>query len=403
MFKFLCFMFSLLTFTNSAQAADWEGIYAGTLGKSPVLVQLVEPPDDGEGYTGRETSRYSYLPRTRDLNLMLSSSAMPLAFEETLLQSYEFKEAKGLDRKVTGTWVLVVTGDKASGTWTSPDGKKRLPIVLARKALLDDADVNPDDNIVNATYNSQWLKDVTFADAGKAKDFADVELRWAKDSAFGIAYPVIGKFPDAARKASANAMLMAAHRRSIGLYRDCKNGVPISWEEAETAPEFSYEVIYASANVLSVVESGSVFCGGAHPGNYVTYKTYDLVNAKQLGGAYLLDLSPAGFGMVLKLANKMQRIAFEGFALKRWDEAAKAAGSSVDESCVTLGFMAEQPPGEKDFALAFAASGLAVHRTDYPHAASNCLAQDYNPVIIPWQDLKAYLREDQKLLTTEIQ
>ena len=133
-------------------------------------------------------------------------------------------------------------------------------------------------------------------------------------------------------------------------------------------PEYNFEVVYASPRVVTISEGGSVFCGGAHPNNYVSYLTFDLVNGQQIGGLYQLDLSPRGFGEILKLADKQERIAFESFALARWQAAAAAAGETGEDGCGGTGFMADQAPGEKEFSLSFDKKGLAVQRTDYPSA-----------------------------------
>ena len=390
----------LLLAALPAHAADWEGVYQGTLGKAKIIVELVEPLDDMEGETKRETSRYSYLPKVRDLNLMLTEKGATLAFDETALLAYEF--ATDEDKKITGHWRLTPSGDGAKGTWTSPDGAKKLPIVLARVPDLAESDHNRDLNIWSDTYNAQWLKSVSFADAGEAKRFGDIEVRFVKDSAFGIAYPVLGAFPDAARKEKANALLLAAHRASVAQYRDCKNGVPASWaaDSTENEPEFAYEISYATATLLSFTESGSVFCGGAHPANYLTPITYDLTAPAQMGGKYLLDLSPEGFGRVLKLASEDERIAFERFAIGRW-KAAAAKDQAMAEECNGM-WMEEAPEGERDFKLSFTTQGLAVTRTDFPHVASSCLFTDFNPTIITWSDLKPWLRDGQKLLSGEV-
>ena len=386
----------LASSVKPSNAADWEGVFEGKLGKSSILVQLVEPHEDMEGETGRETSRYSYLPKARDINLMLANAGMPLTFEKTLLLPYEFNSAKGSDRKVTGTWSLTITGETAKGTWSSPDGKKHLPITLTRVPLINEEEKAPDDNIFNATYSALWLKETSFIDAGAAKTFGDVEVRFVKDSSFGIAYPVIGKFPDVASREKINAILMTAHKRSLSRYRDCKNGVPISWEEASGEPEFTYDINFASPTLLSFTESGSVFCGGAHPNNYTKPITYDLTLPTIMGGEYQLDLSPKGFGRLLKLATKDKRIAFEHFALGRW-QAAAANESELGGDCAT-GSIEESPEGEKDFSLFFTEKGLAVLRTDYPHVASVCLTTNFNPTIIAWVDLKPWLKPGQVLL-----
>jgi hypothetical protein len=329
---------------------------------------------------------------------MLTEKGKTLGFDETTLLPYEFASEE--DKKITGHWTLSVSGEKAKGTWASPDGKKKLPIALRRVPDLSEGEADPDLNIWAATYNALWLKQVSFADAGAAKSFGDVEVRFVKDSAFGISYPVLGAFPDELRKAAANDLLMVAHRKSVAQYRDCKNGVPLSWQEGEPEAEFNYEIAYASPTLLSFTESGSVFCGGAHPNNYSTPITYDLAVPAQMGGKYLLDLSPDGFGRVLKLASKDERIAFERFAMARWKaEASKDTEMAGD---CDAGWIGESPEGERDFKLSFSEKGLAVTRTDFPHVASVCLFTDFNPTIIPWGDLKPWLKAGQNLLTTEV-
>lgn len=398
--RFPALLATILLFTTPALAADWEGIYKGTLGKAKVLVQLVEPLDDMEGETKRETSRYSYLPRVRDLNLILTQNGKVLEFEETPIPYSEFMGATGDDRKVTGRWAVSVKGEKVTGTWTSPDGKKKLPIALTHVPDLSEDEADPDLNIWSATYNAEWLKSVTFSDAGTAKSFGKVEVRWMKDSAFGIEFPVLGTFPDAARKEAANAMLMDFHRASISNYRDCKNGVPVQWEDANAVAEYSYSVEYASPTLLSVSEHGSVFCGGAYPDNYKRPRTYDLTDASQIGGENELDLSRDGFGHLLKLATKDERIAFEKHALGLY-RAGAAADKEMGQECAT-GWIDDAPDGAKNFTLYFTEKGLAVFREDYPHMLAVCLGTDFNPTIIPWADLKPWLKPGQKLLTTEL-
>jgi hypothetical protein len=391
--------FALLLSVAPAAAADWEGVFEGTLGKSKIIVQLVEPQDDMEGDTGRETSRYSYLPKTRDLNLYLKFSGKNLGFEESVLRPSEFFDEGAKDRKISGRWLLRVKGNSAKGKWSSADGKKTLPVTLTRVPEISREEAGPDRNIPIATYDELWGKSLRFTDAGAARTFGPVEIRWVKDSAFGIGFPMLGAFPDKTRKGKANATLLTDNHRSVVQYRECLNGVPNGWEPENPEAEFGYEINYASATLLSVTESGSVFCGGAHPSNYVTPITYDLVTGERMGGTYLLDLSPEGFGRVLKLANKDERIAFERFALGRWKAAAAADPAMAD--CAT-GWIESSPEGERAFSLSLTEKGLAVTRTDFPHAASNCLSTGFNPTIVPWTELKPWLKDGQVLLATEI-
>jgi hypothetical protein len=406
MVKFKLILSTLIIFATStfpARAADWEGVFEGTLGKSKIIVQLDLGPDGSSAFKGccSDGSRYSYLPRNYDLKLALETAGETLEFTEAAVPHYAIAELPKNDPARTGRWSMRVTGDRAAGTWTSADGKKSLPIALSRLPLADEKDVPQDGHALVTTYNQRWFKEVKISGAEEPKKFGAVTLAKEKDSAFKLAMPVFTALPDKAAMAKANALLRDYYKQSLMQNRECINGLR-SEADVPKEPEYNFEVVYASPTVLTISEGGSVFCGGAHPSNYVKYLSFDLINGKQIGGTYQLDLSPEGFGTVLKLANKDERIAFENFALARWQAAAKAAGDS-DESCSGPNFMGEQTPGEREFGLSFSPLGIDIFRNDYPHAASNCLFQDFNPTVIPWADLKPWLRPDQKLLTTEIQ
>jgi hypothetical protein len=391
----------LLLFITTALptlAAEWEGVFEGTIGKAKVLVELYAG-EEKSTYKGgyREGSRYSYLPKTRDINLILDSEGTSLHFTETLHLHRMFADEE--NKKITGKWEIDVKGAQALGTWTSPDGKKTLPITLTRSTLLGSADVSPNNNQLSASYDALWLETVNFTDAGTAKNFGAVEVRYLQDSAFGTKYPVFGKFPDGNQKAKINAMLLKQHMTSVASYRDCFNGVPVDWSEPETELVLNYNFGYATERLLSYTETGSVFCGGAHPNNYVNPQTFDLVALQAIGNNDVLDLAPENFGRILKLASKDERIAFERFVLGRWRAAAEK-DVELGKDCIE-GWIFEAAEGEKDFGLSFTEKSLAITRTDFPHVASVCLFADFNPTIIPWTDLKPWLKPGQNLLTLD--
>lgn len=390
-----------IVFCATAHAAKWEGVFEGTLGKAHVIVELNAGEEKTE-YKGSysDGSRYSYLPKARDLHLALDAEGDTLSFSESPSPEILYPDMNRADIKITGLWSLKVDGGGASGTWSSPDGKKKLPITLKRLPLVAMAEVTEGNSQLTATYNARWFREVKITGAAKPVSFGKVTLAFEKDSAFGLEMPVLTAMPDTDRMAKANDMLRRYYRKSLMGNRDCING--INTDTTGEGVEYGFTISYASERVLSISESGSVYCGGAHPNNYVQLLTWDLVTPAQIGGVYGLDLKPEGFGQVLKLANKDERIAFEAFAMGRWMEAAKAAGETGDESCAGMGFNDGTAAGEREFSLEFLPGGLGVQRTDYPHVASNCLFQDFNPTVIPWKDLKSFLRPGQTLLTEEL-
>lgn len=390
----------IITSALPAAAAQWEGVFKGTIGKAAVIVELnagYEKSDYKGGY--REGSRYSYLPKARDINLILDAEGDNLRFTETLRLHRMF--ADEADKKITGTWEIRVDAKGATGTWTSPKGDKRLPIRLTRARNVTPENENA--NTLSSTYNALWLNELKLKDAGLFKTFGAIEVRKLKDSAFGLEHPILGAFPDQQRKRALNAKLEEAFRAEISQYRDCKNGVPVDWEdEGGAGPDIIFEVDYASPTLLSFTATGSVFCGGAHPENYVTPISFDVTTADHIGGRSgenQSDLNEDAFGRILKLASKDERIAFERFALGRWKEA--AAKDKVNaENCMS-GWNDEKPEGEKDFSLSFKPTGLAIMRRDYPSVAAACMFQDFNPTIIPWADLKPWIKPEQNLLTLD--
>lgn len=393
----------LLLLATPVRAADWEGVFEGTLGKAKIIVELNAGPDKTE-YKGGfvDGSRYSYLPKAFDLKLLLEQEGETLEFAESTQPHYAIADLPKDDPARSGHWSLKVSEDGASGNWTSSDGKKTLPIKLKRLELVDEEDVPKDQSQLSATYNKRWFETEKISGAIDPKTFGAVTLASEKDSTFNLEMPVFTKMPDAGTMERANKLLRGYYRGSLMQYRDCINGLR---EEPKQPfePEYNFSVSYASPRVVSIQEGGSVYCGGAHPNNYVSYLTFDLVNGRQIGGDYDTDFGPEGFGSVLKLASREERIAFEKFALGRWADAAKAAGDAGEDSCSATGFMNEQAEGEKVFTMAFDVKGLAIQRTDFPSVAANCLFQDFNPTIIPWTELKPWLKPGQALLKEEVE
>jgi hypothetical protein len=402
MTQLLRILFFLSLFSLTAAAAPWEGVFEGTVGKARVIVELHAGDEKTEFKGGFERgSRYSYLPKARDLFLGLDADGETLMFSESPTPEIFYVDMPRSDVKILARWSLKVDRKGANGTWMSSDGKKTLPITLTRLPLLADADVPEFNSVLGATYNARWFRAVKIGRAAKSQRFGSVTMAFEQDSAFKLAMPVFTRFPDKAGMAKVNAMLRQYYRQSLMANRDCINGV--NEDVSDQAPDFTFTISYVTPRVLSLTEAGSVYCGGAHPNNYVKPLTFDLLTPKPIGGVeYGMDLKPDGFGSVLKLANKQERIAFENFAMERWTAGAKAAGETTADGCASTGFNVTAAPGEKALSLLFDRKGLGVMRTDYPHVSSNCLFQDFNPTVIPWKDLKPYLKEGQNLIVTEM-
>ncbi len=390
--------------------ADKAGLFEGTIGKAKVLVLI-----DGDG------SRYSYPKAAADIGLTLKDAGATVQFTETLFVGASQEDLAG-ERKdtITGEWDVSFKGDAVSGKWTSAKTGKSAPIALTR-VTGDSADGDAEVRIKQ--YGEMWLKnvDLNVADTDiKPSQFGSVQVGWVKDSVFGATYPTLLAYPDTGKMAAINTFLSDQHRKAVLDVRECQAGLAFMADAATLNkgepkdPEYQYALTYATPTVLSMVESGSVFCGGAHPANYVRPILFDLGALADISSNYCGDegdcaqMNKSGLGTLIALKTPEQRRAFNTLWWDRWNAAAKvvAAKGGEDGDLATEcmeGFENEKPLAERTASFSLTPEGLAVTRTDFSSAAAVCNFQDgYNPIVISWADIKPYLAVGQTLLVDEI-
>ena len=415
LYRLVVAVFLLLTNIAFAQdapdlLAGKGGLFEGAIGKAKVLVLL-----DGS------QSVYSYPKAATDIGLLLDKAGKTYQFTETLFIGATPEDLSG-ERKdtITGKWDISIDGDKATGTWTSAKTGKSAPIALSR-VVDDSADADAESRVKQ--YGQMWLKNVDLnapSTMNKQADFGAVKVGWVQDSVFAAPYPTLLAHPDAAKMAKINIFLEDQHRRAVLDVRECQAGLGFMADAATLNagkpkdPEYQYEITYASPTALSMVESGSVFCGGAHPSNYVRPILFDLDALADISSNYCGDegdcteMNKSGLGTLIALKTPEQREAFNTLWWDRWNAAAKAVEAKGGEDgdlateCMD-GFENEKPMAGRMAMFSLTPKGLAVTRTDFSSAAAVCNFQDgYNPIVIPWTDLKPFLAEGQTLLTTEL-
>ena len=123
----LCLLLSitLLPAQNEAEEITGERTrrFEGTLGKDLGITMIItEPSAYDESFT--YSVEYFYHKTGLPITLVQDEKAENLTFREIGSYTAEGEEV------VTGRWSVVWEQDKISGTWTSPDGKKKLPVKL---------------------------------------------------------------------------------------------------------------------------------------------------------------------------------------------------------------------------------------------------------------------------------
>ncbi|MGE8319193.1 MAG: hypothetical protein ACN6O3_10655 [Comamonas sp.] len=386
--------------SSLAGAAPVE-VYRGTLGQAEVVMELGAPQADGT-----RTGRYFYLRHGVDIPLRgrldQLAEAQPLTGE--LLQKREagapdaplFQDAA--QRQVI--WHARLQGDALAGEWEDGIRGGRLPFSLGRVAQYDPEKIAPRgvEAVTQAIVQgvgSGIAEGVAISMQATPYDYLRVarpleqgrevvvaaNLAWrpVRDTRTRFWYPRLTRHPDAAILAQANALLEQRHWAMSLQALACKSSLYESTgPEAGTLGYFDHEQIklsYLSPTLMSVTESGSPSCGGAHPNNHFDPFTLDL-----LRGGYL-DFSRLLKGYRYGLEGREYSPQLVSFIRKA---VASQPKPRDDHECTDLlpNYMALrfEAPGR----LGFVISGIG-------HAGSVCLGSG---VSLPFGKLKPILKPE---------
>lgn len=164
---------------------------------------------------------------------------------------------------------------------------------------------------------------------------------------------------------------------------------------------------YATDHLLTITESHSVFCGGAHPSIVMRTYTFDLSDGAQLTSIGFQegqdDLSASALGRVLDVADPAKRTKFNApwmgliRAAIAADRKANPGAKPSDDDC---GKVIENALADTSSTAVYPTpKGLAVRLTGLPTAAAICEDQEpYNPIVISYSALKPFLKPGQTLL-----
>ncbi|PFH10514.1 hypothetical protein BCF11_2936 [Collimonas sp. PA-H2] len=294
LFQYLV-IFSTLSYAATGVAVAGERIvFKGMLGKNTeVVLELEKVPD---GYDGR----YFYMRHGVDIPLhgILASltealpryeHGEPLAADDNSDKAIFIDPATDKPRSV---WHGKINDDTYRGTWHDAKTNKDLAFELQQVGRYNPeavtAAVTPGIGskiaLKNAPYD--YLKMQFPLQLGPEILRKNVGYRMATDPRTKFAYPRLTRHPNPQILASVNQILEQRHWQMSLAALECKATLyTMDGPAAGTLGDYDSEAIgvrYLSDTLMSVVESGSTFCGGAHPNNHYDPFTLDLIQ-----GGYL--------------------------------------------------------------------------------------------------------------------
>lgn len=298
--------------TSCAAALADPVTYAGKLGKSDIVVELTSDPAQADE---KLAGRYFYRSKGADIPLQ------PMSHKGTTLDLAEEEacdRGKCPDGKIGPTgakWHLVVanTGKTLKGTW---EGKATLPVELTRVGTRPESETYPDTPFGLYSYSEQLTYDLTIpltmdasaydflrADVpltkSKTEEWGDATSRYVTDPRVHLAYPRIIALGGGVDPAKANAQLRDKQWRydisgltcvalQFGGFFDPDSGRGSEGGDLGGYDEMSVGVTWLSPRLMSWTESGSLYCGGAHPYNFSNSYTMDVEKGEMIGVGDLL-------------------------------------------------------------------------------------------------------------------
>jgi hypothetical protein len=302
-------LISVLGLVASPVLAD-AVTYRGTLGDLPIVLELSDPADAASEVT---VGRYFYAAKGVDIPLHVEEAkpnALTLAEEAPCGETDCEIDQSGLiqPREPAARWQLAIAdaGATLTGTWTASSGNT-LPLDLARigsrmvtlsdppaprdladmamAVLAGDAKLGPE----TSPYDALKV-DVPLTHSGETH-WGDVAFDYVTDPRTEFRYPRIVS-AGATDPANANAALAQRHWGMVLDALDCKSRVyqGMNWSDginpgAGTLGGYedeTLEVTYLSPRLLSFTESGSLFCGAAHPDNHSTITNLEVATGEPL-------------------------------------------------------------------------------------------------------------------------
>lgn len=238
---------ALFTLTSTAQAEDGRRVLTGTLGKTPIVVELnTQNPDE-------VTGRYFYEKYHRDL-------ALSGSLQDTTLTLVEGNNRYG-DDKPLPTLKLEETATGWQGEWQSPKGKK-LSVQLSEARL--PAPTTSTLPFIAALPNGEPYEYLRLQGLKlkplKKQDFMGYTLQWWTEPESKISlFSVESGLPkdDLQR---VNQQLLGRLWNEVIRYHGCQLR---GGEYVEFMQDAEPKMI--SPAVVSLNISTSYYCGGAHP------------------------------------------------------------------------------------------------------------------------------------------
>lgn len=390
----IAYLLAAVTLAHAIQSQPVAGVYRGTLGKQEIVLEIgLAPPEEKDSEV---IGRYFY--RRHGVSIFLKGARA---------QDGSFLLTEGDDQKATSAhWSLKFQAEEANGNFCKCDLSKsaaikagQLPILLKRISsgfnprfaeIVGDSSGAP---APDQAYYDQLL-DFPLTTGSQVTTKAGYAYAMLTDPRFNVSMPRITRFDHPAAMEEVNKLLEQEFRKYRLLAAECLSNR--SFGENEFSLDTRVDLF--NGHLLTVVREGDSFCGGAHP-NYDLYvNIYDLDSHAETSVVDLLvnEIDPEAIkNLPGRKENAATNLSAKDVVSRFLVELYIQRYKAEDEDCreVIHGNDADESPNLITTQY-FSDRGLVVN-ADLPHVAQVCA----NPVVIPYGELRHFLKNDSRLLS----
>lgn len=342
---------------QASSGPDWAGVYEGTVGRYPVTLCL-QSWGDGSGM-----GAYYYHSQLKLIRL--DGTGDPARWAEA-------REGTTGEKRSGPRWTLAGLGTgRLTGTWQN--GKRRLPLRLARAAGAQEAEGLP---CGSRAFNARRAVPLPFEDTPQTlgsfaytrhtlvppAHLAEVSIELIS---FAPQQPGDGAVVEALRadrpRGTPDEALFECLAGAAGSL-----GVEGYWEQG-------VRPVYVGEAFLAVEQTLGSFCGGAHPNYQTVQRVFDRSSGAELDLTRWLSASAFAeerYGL------RPISAPLRELALRHWPE---SAGGECREAV----------SDQEYWTLGLSEGGLLL-TPDLPHALTACEAS----ITVPWSDLDPYLSDE---------
>ncbi|MGS1007022.1 hypothetical protein [Achromobacter anxifer] len=381
---------STLSLTATQACAAPRTVYTGTLqGAGDIVLEL----DTEASANGTLAGRYFYARHGVDIPLRGTAKELfePKPRQEGASAQAATWQGTRDANGYRGLWTDAVTGKqrrfdlKQVAQYDTEQLEKDRKQARANQVNLGDIDVQAGIDATRAPYET--LKLAGHAQpVGKEIGDGTVAYRMWQDPRTKFVYPRLSRHPDAQVLQRTNHLLEQRHwQKSLGALDCMASAYTSNNPGAGTLGGFDDEdvnVTWLSRALMTVTESGSLDCGGAHPYNHFEPYTYDLLRGEYLDWNRVFDAYAPGSKRSFGGEKSPALLGLVQQAVKAGMDAQQSEERPNLEDCADLWpdylALGVKAPG----ALSLSVSGVG-------HSAGACLGTHAS---VPFKALAPYLK-----------